>query len=342
MVCPLSGDGGAGKPVGSSMAGEAASRKTQPVDVAAAVLTRPDGSVLLAQRPREKVYAGYWEFPGGKVEPGETVAAALKREIHEELGVEVQQAYPWITQVFQYPHATVRLHFFRVTAWRGVVVAQEHEGLAWEQPQAVGHFPSVDPLLPANGPVLRALALPTEYAISHAAALGEGQWLERLRLRLGQGLRLIQVREPEYTSDRLERLAAKVVEMARPGGARVLVNHDVAVARRVGADGVQLTARQLGQMKERPQLDLVGASCHNAAELRAAEKLGADFAVLGPVRSTPSHPDRAAMGWQEFGKTASGAALPVYALGGVVKADLETAWTHGAHGVAMVRGAWNA
>jgi 8-oxo-dGTP diphosphatase len=88
------------------------------VDVAAAVILRPDGAFLLACRPPGKVYAGYWEFPGGKVEPGEGLADALARELHEELGIDVVSATPWITRVFSYPHATVRLHFFRVFARR--------------------------------------------------------------------------------------------------------------------------------------------------------------------------------------------------------------------------------
>jgi mutator protein MutT len=87
-----------------------------PVDVAVAVLIRSDGAALLAQRPHDKVYSGHWEFPGGKIEPGELVAEALKREIREELGIEIVRAHPWITRVFTYPHATVRLRFYRVTA----------------------------------------------------------------------------------------------------------------------------------------------------------------------------------------------------------------------------------
>ena len=131
---------------------------SSPVDVAVAILARADGSVLLAQRPEGKVYAGYWEFPGGKVEAGESVADALVREIDEELGVRIdrERAYPWITQVFTYPHARVRLHFYRVFAWQGELRAVEHQGLSWEQPQAIG----VAPLLPANGPVLNVLSLP--------------------------------------------------------------------------------------------------------------------------------------------------------------------------------------
>jgi 8-oxo-dGTP diphosphatase len=313
----------------------------RPLDVAVAVLTRPDGAVLLARRPGDKVYAGYWEFPGGKLEPGEQASAALKREIREELGVVVERAYPWITRVFKYPHATVRLHFYRVTAWQGVVVAREHEALVWEQPQAATQFPSVAPVLPANGPVLRALALPVEYAISQCGALGEPQWLERLRRRVQQGLKLVQVREPHYPGERLEHLVVRVLEIARPAGARILINRDIALAQRLCADGVHLSARQLAELKARPELPLVAASCHDASELRLAERLGADFAVLGPVNSTPSHANQPVLGWHGFEANARGAALPVYALGGVDRGDLETAWTRGAHGVAMIRGAWS-
>ena len=93
--------------------------KNHLVEVAAAVLQRPDGSFLLAQRPPDKIWSGYWEFPGGKIEPGETPYHALVRELREELGIEVETAYPWVTRIFAYPHATVRLNFFHVTKWSG-------------------------------------------------------------------------------------------------------------------------------------------------------------------------------------------------------------------------------
>ena len=123
--------------------------KNKIVEVAAAVLQRPDGSFLLAQRPPDKIWAGYWEFPGGKIEPGETSHHALVRELREELGITVTTAYPWITRVFTYPHATVRLNFFRVTAWSGELHPHEGQQFAWQ------HLPdiSVAPVLPANAPI---------------------------------------------------------------------------------------------------------------------------------------------------------------------------------------------
>src|SRR4051812_1172714 len=152
---------------------------TVPVEVAVAVFVRPDGNVLLARRPAGKVYAGYWEFPGGKAEPGEPAAQALARELHEELGIEVRRAYPWITRVFTYPHGTVRLNFFRVTQWDGEPHPREGQAIAWQSVDA----PSVAPMLPANAPVLASLALPWEYAITDAATFGAAHMLHLLELR---------------------------------------------------------------------------------------------------------------------------------------------------------------
>ncbi|HXZ55048.1 MAG TPA: Nudix family hydrolase [Burkholderiales bacterium] len=305
-----------------------------PVDVAVAVLLRPDGRVLLARRPASKVYAGYWEFPGGKVEPGEPVADALSREIREELGVTIERAYPWITRVFTYPHATVRLHFHRVVAWRGEPRALEHEAIAWQRPEAT----DVAPMLPANGPVLRALSLPDEYAITRVAGLGEAAFFSRLDARLRSGLKLVQVREKSLARDAVRALAQRVLALARAHRAKVLLNSDAELACEIGADGVHLTAAQLGGA--RPGLPWCGASCHSAEELRRAEALGADFAVLGPVRATPSHASSIPLGWEGFREIAAGASIPVYALGGLTPADMEQAKSCGAHGLAMVRGAW--
>jgi 8-oxo-dGTP diphosphatase len=293
--------------------------------------------VLLAQRPAGKAYGGWWEFPGGKIEPGEAPARALAREVHEELGVEVERAYPWITRGFSYPHATVRLHFFRVRAWRGEPHGREGQAFAWQDLAAL----TVGPVLPANGPVLRSLALPVEYAISNAAEVGEARFLARLEARLAAGLRLLQVREKAMARARLAALVGRVVATAAPYGARVLVNSDAALARDAGAHGVHLTAQQITAATVRPDLEWVAASCHSAADLRRAEALGIDFAVLGPVAATPTHPGAPTLGWSGFEANARDAAIPVFALGGMRRTDLERAWSCGAHGVAMIRGAWD-
>lgn len=306
------------------------------VEVAAAVLQQPDGRFLLAQRPAGKIWAGYWEFPGGKIEPGETPHHALVRELREELGIETETAYPWITRVFTYPHATVRLHFFRVTQWRGEPHPHEGQQFSWQTSNGT----QVSPMLPANAPVLRALDLPSLYAISNVKELGEEAFLARLKAALVSGLRLMQLREKEMPRDGLRTLARRMLPLLREHGAKLIVNADVELAREVGADGVQLTAAQLGALRTRPDLAWCAASCHSAEELRRAEELGCDFAVLSPVLPTLSHPGEPALGWERFHEIIRGCTLPVYALGGLAMSDMELAWRHGAHGVALLRQAW--
>ncbi|MDO8813077.1 MAG: Nudix family hydrolase [Gallionella sp.] len=317
------------------------------VEVAAAVLQRPDGSFLLAQRPPDKIWAGYWEFPGGKIEAGETPYHALVRELREELGIEVETAYPWITRVFTYPHATVRLNFFRVTEWHGELHPHEGQEFAWQCPLSLalsregerGQAP-VSPILPANAPILRALELPFLYAISNAAELGIEPFMARLEARLDAGLRLMQLREKHLARDALRELAQRVVALAHAHDAKVLLNGDVALAQEVGTDGVQLTATQLAGLHERPTVDWCAASCHNAEELRLAEALGCDFVLLSPVLPTLSHPGAPHMGWENFAAIAAGSSIPVYALGGLTRDNMQAAWQHGAHGISLLRQAW--
>src|SRR5205814_1699079 len=167
-------------------------------------------------------YAGYWEFPGGKVEPGESVRDALARELDEELGIEITRAAPWLTRAHVYPHAHVELHFFRVLAWRGDPHGRDGQAIAWQIPGAF----DVEPLLPA---------------------------------------------------------------------------------------------------KTRPEGILCAASCHDQAELARAGALDLDFAVLGPVAPTPSHPAAAPLGWARVAELLHATPLPVYALGGLERDDLDVA-----------------
>lgn len=309
---------------------------TKITQVAAAVLCRTDGTFLLAQRPEGKAYAGYWEFPGGKIELGETAYQALCRELQEELGIRVVTAYPWLIQVFTYPHAAVKLHFFRVTAWEGEPSGCENQQLSWQQLA----YLSVAPVLPANAPVLRALALPNCYGISNAAELGAEIFLQRLEVALQNGLRLIQVREKQMAPDALAIFSRQVVAMAHQYDAKVLINGNAELAEAVGADGVHYTSTQLQQCHTRPNLAYCAASCHTAAELQRAGELGLDFAVLSPVLPTLSHPGEAHLGWAEFASRCAEATLPVYALGGLTRADLMVAQQNGAHGIALLRQAW--
>jgi len=305
--------------------------------VAAAVVVRPDGQVLLAQRPAGKAYEGYWEFPGGKLEPGETPAHALARELSEELGLVVRRTAPWLVQEYVYPHAHVELNFFRVYEWDGEPHGHDGQAFAWQMPGAF----DVAPLLPANTRIMQALLLPPVYGITCAADLGEEAFLVRASRAFDAGLRLVQLRERDWPVARLAAFAVRLRDLARGHGAKVLLNGEADAARRLGLDGVHWTSARLAAATSRPDDLVVGASCHGVAELARAGAMGCDFAVLGPVRATPSHPGARTLGWNGFACAIEATRLPVYALGGLVPADLDAAVDHGAHGIAMRRGAWD-
>ena len=308
---------------------------TKVVEVSAAVMQKPDGSFLLAERPADKIWAGYWEFPGGKIESNETPYKALVRELREELGISIETAYPWITRVFTYPHAQVRLHFFRVTAWSGELHPHEGQRFEWQFSPDI----SVTPVLPANTPVLSALSLPSLYAISNIKELGETAFLNKLKEKLTGGLKMVQLREKNLTRTALHEIALKIQAMLHQHDARLLINADIELAQELEV-GVQLTAGQLGSLGGRPDVCLCAASCHNAEELHRAEELGCDFALLSPVLPTMSHPGEPTLGWQSFSDLTRGSSIPVYALGGLTLDDMPTAWQHGAHGIALLRQAW--
>ncbi len=308
--------------------------KSALTEVAAAVIERPDGTFLLAQRPEGKPYPGYWEFPGGKIEAGEDPRAALARELREELGIEVRESAPWITRVYAYTHATVRLHFLRVTRWDNEPRPLEDQAIRWQRAEA----PDASPMLPANAPVLAALALPAVMVVSDAARRGIDDWIRALSARVLDEKLLVQVREKDMDRQKLQHLLSRALARAVPFGSRLVVNSDCGALPQ--CDGVHLTSRALMAASSRPAGSLAGASCHDTRELERAAELGLDYAVLGPVKETPSHPGVAPLGWDTFEALAADRPMPVYAIGGLSRADLGEARRRGAHGVALLSAAF--
>ena len=315
---------------------------TKITHVAVAILQKPNGEYLLASRPENKEWAGWWEFPGGKIEVGESAEHALIRELKEELGVTATRIQPWLQRVYNYPEThdssakTVHLHFFFVTDWQGELHPHEGQQLSWQAPANI----TVHPVLPANAPIMQALALPPIYAITNLAEMGAATFFAALKKQLENGLKLIQVREKMLQEQALVSFAEQVIFMARPFGVQVLINSNVALAIKVGADGVHFPSDALMRLKEKPNGLMVAASCHNAAELAHAEKLELDFAVISPVRPTKSHESAETLGWSKFGYLIENIEIPVYALGGMALEDLPQALTNGARGIAMQRAIW--
>ena len=204
------------------------------INVAVAVIQREDGRVLMAERPYGKESAGFWEFPGGKFELGESAEQAIARELYEELGIKFNVAYPWIHYKYICPDRIVRLHVYRVFAWKGMPFGREGQRISWENPDAV----TVSPLLPANNKILQAITLPLIYAITNTDQGSMIKFMARLTYVLEQGVRLIQVRTRHMGSEQLIQIMRPVVNLAHHYGAKILMEGNESVALKSGADAV--------------------------------------------------------------------------------------------------------
>jgi 8-oxo-dGTP diphosphatase len=312
-------------------------QRVERLRIVAGALVRPDGRVLATTRPEGKPMAGRWEFPGGKVAPGEDPKAALGRELREELGVRVVMARPLIRIHHDYPERRIDLEVLRVEAWDGEPTGLEGQQLKWGFPEDLTGLDWLE----ANPPILNALRLPDRYLVTPPADSVSG-FLGGLARALDAGIRLVRLRGLDVTSRDGRDLAEKAVALLKSGGARVLVDGDSVLCRALGADGVHLTSDIFRAATIRPMAEpaLVGVSCHDAEDLGLAARLGVDFAVLGHVRDTPSHPHDPAKGWDRFVKLAREANLPVYAIGGMTPADIPALHAEGLQGVAAIRSLW--
>lgn len=295
------------------------------------------GRILLARRTEGRDLAGAWEFPGGKRERGESAADALQRELHEELGIDVHLGERLIRVPQAYPNKRLRLDVYDIDSWRGQARGLEGQALAWVPPHRLPEYP----MPPADIPVVAALGQPDSYLVTPEPG-GDGvAWLDSLGRALAAGVRRVQLRAPGCEPRRWRVLAAKAVDLCRAAGAQVLVNGDIALAQALGT-GVHLKSDQVRDSSERPLPAgvPVAASCHDLDELRAAQALGCDFAVLGPVQPTDSHPGAPALGWNGFSALREQVSLPLYAIGGLAASDIRIAREHGAQGIAAIRGLW--
>jgi len=310
--------------------------------------------VLVNRRPAGKPMAGSLEFPGGKLHPGEDRRAGLDRELEEELGIEVTAARPLIRYVHRYPDFEVDLDVWRVTGWSGEPRGLEGQALLWMPPDGL-----VDAgLLPADRAVVTALGLPPVCAVTTPSAEGdEAGFLDRLEDVATAGRAgLILLRRPDLTAEslvdlvvgaacRVDGTKARLVVHGEPNVFGPLLSSPPAhLQPRFGGTvaGLHVPGRCLAGLEGRPVSGslLFGASCHSRAELDAAAALGADYAFLGAVKPTASHPGQEGLGWDGFSEMIEGLALPVYAIGGVSPDDLEDAWAAGAQGIAAIRSLW--
>ena len=331
--------GGASAPTANLVGAEAPPTKAHAsvVEVVAGVIRDARGRILLARRTEGRDLAGLWEFPGGKREPGESAEDALIRELREELGIEAEIGAPLIAVPQRYPHKRLRLDVRRIASWRGGAPrGLDGQALAWVPPAKLASYA----MPPADRPVVAALLQTDRYLVTPTPA-DDKAWLDGLQRALAVGVRRVQLRAPGLDPARWRRLSAKAIGLCRKAGADVLVNGDAALAAELQV-GVHLRAAQLPRLETRPLPPgvEVAASCHNAEELRMAEALGCDFAIVGPIKATATHPGIPGIGWNAFAALREQVSLPIYAIGGLSPADLVAARDHGAQGIAAIRGLW--
>ncbi|MEG1681895.1 MAG: Nudix family hydrolase, partial [Stenotrophomonas sp.] len=233
-----------------------------------------------------------------------------------------------------YPDKRLRLEVRRVRHWKGTARGREGQAITWVTPDKLSRYS----MPPADLPVVAALRQPCHYLVTPEPTDGEDAWLASIEAAIAGGIRRIQLRTP--MAAQREALARTVVERFGKQ-VEVLINRDIALASALGV-GVHLGSEQLLQLQARPLPEsmLVAASCHDLAQLQAAQQLGCDFAVLGPVQATATHPDAVSLGWDAFVELRERVSLPIYAIGGMGAGDVETARRHGALGVAAIRALW--
>ncbi len=305
--------------------------------VVAAAIFNKRGKLLLALRSAHLHQGGLWEFPGGKVEAGEDVRSALARELHEELGITVTRARPLMRIPHRYANKAVLLDVWRVDDFANEAHGREGQHLEWVALNKLRdkNYPA------ANLPVITALELPSLYLISEEPA-DLPTFLATLEAWLKSGARLIQLRAKSLGEDAYAALAGKALALCKNYNAQLLLNAPVQTVTELDAPGIHLSSAQLLGFEKRPlgKEKWVAASCHNAAELAHALAIGVDFVVVSPLLPTTSHPGAATLGWAGLRTLTEQATVPVYALGGMRPEQLETAWQHGAQGIA-VRGVWS-
>lgn len=311
------------------------------IHVVAGVLSDARGRILLARRTAGRDLAGAWEFPGGKVEAGETPLQALDRELHEELGIRIGRAEPLIAVPQAYPDKRIVLDVYRVGSFTGKAQGLEKQALAWAPPDKLATYP----MPPADRPVVAALTQASLYLVTPEPEPGADPdvFLRQIDAALAAGVTRVQLRVRSLDAASLRALAIAVKQRCDRQGAQMLINGEVALALELNC-GLHLPAAQLRTLTARPLPagQPVAASCHDAEELRLAQALDLDFAVVGPVAKTATHPEQSPLGWRAFSGLREGASLPLYAIGGLGPADLATARRHGAQGIAAIRGLWPA
>ncbi len=256
--------------------------------VAVGILQKPDGACLYAQRPAGKPYAGWWEFPGGKQEPNEPIEKALERELLEELGVQIHTYSHWLVRDHLYAHASVRLHFFKITHWSGEPRSLEGQAFEWRLP----HQAALMPLLPAAWPLLDWLKFDSECLVSNAQAFGVPQmvrrWSDSLKISdaAKQNTRFAILHEPNIARSQFEALYLACKALCATHGVKLLISSAHELSYALAVDGLHIAQEHIDQARSTqitqavtPAWPYLSIECESLEHLSKAAKMGASFAI---------------------------------------------------------------
>lgn len=311
---------------------------TSIVHVAVAVIRNKNGQVFVTRRPDHVHQGGLWEFPGGKVESGESVVEALKREIEEEASIRIQDAQPLIKIPYKYPDKHVLLDVWEVTRYTGDPHGKEGQPCNWVDSDDLGKlfFPA------ANHPIVSAVQLPSAFLVTPEPNEDKQLFLKNLERCISNGVRWLLLRAKTLSGDDYKVLAREVCRLCEARSASVMLNTDLATIESLSATGMHVSAHQLMQLRERPVGENIwlSASCHTREEVEHANLIAVDFIFLGSVKRTASHEDVKPMGWQKFSTLAELASMPVYAIGGMTLDDQQQSRMMGGQGIAAISAFW--
>lgn len=308
------------------------------IHVAVAVIRNEANQVFITLRPDHVHQGGLWEFPGGKVETGESVYDALVREIHEENGININRAQPLIKIPFRYPDKHVLLDVWEVLEFSGTAHGKEGQECRWTDIDRLNQFS----FPPANEAIIKAVRLPTVYLITPEPGTDRDKFITQLSARLSTGIDMIQFRAKQFSRESFVSLAKTVVDLCHQYQTKVMLNGAPELLSEIPADGIHLTSERLMRLNDRPLPNelLMAASCHTLNEIEQANRVGVDFIVLAPIKKTASHPAAQPLGWTKFAEWTEQAVMPVYALGGMAQADITISRQNGGQGIAGISSLW--
>lgn len=320
------------------------------VHVAVAVIRDSAGKILLSKRADHVHQGGLWEFPGGKVEPGETVQQSLSRELFEELGIIPQTLQRLISLQHDYGDKKVALHVWEVTQFAGEPSGLEGQPITWVRPNQLSCRPDAEsefPLPAANLNIVRAIQLPNKIAITGSYS-SEEEFLDRCQSLSNSTIDWVLIRKQIGSPPLSVETVQQAASYGNENGFNLVVSSALEQFLHC-ANGIHLTSSDLMTTENKDEWlrrmannhqSWLGASCHSAEELLKADALNLDYAFLSPIKITATHPKANPLGWEQFSALVERVNIPVFALGGMSENDIHIARENGGQGIAAISAFW--